>query len=306
MTIEVLLATQLDPAEILPFRNNFEVSYTPDAARFGTFLEEGRGKHIRAAVVRNAVPFGERELDLLPSLELVVALGSGTDSIDSTALARRNVTLLTGHGVNAACVADHALAMILCLLRDITSLDRMVREKGWGVKNTPPRAVGGTRLGLIGLGAIGSEIAKRAAAFDMSIAYCCRDRQPDIQWQYFNSVAEMAETSQILVICCPGGPATRHLVNAEVLERLGTQGLVINVARGSIIDTGALITALETGRICGAALDVLDATDGEFRQLAAMRNVIITPHTAGRSPASLEAAIGHAIAGLHRHFSDHP
>lgn len=298
----LLVATSLEPPELDLFRDEFEIVYAPSAEAFATALAE-KGGAVRAILARNAMPIGARELDSLLALELVVALGSGTDAIDSAALAARGVRLATGRGVNASAVADHAMALLLASLRNLVPLDRAVRAQGWGRRCEPPASVAHTRLGIVGLGAIGSEIARRADAFGMAVAYHGRNSRSDVPYAYHADLAQMADWCDALVLCCPGGPATRHLVDSEVIARVGPRGHLVNVARGSVVDTAALIEALEAGRIAGAALDVLESSQQQFERLAKLSNVLLTPHTAGRSPESLAAAIELGLTHLRRHFS---
>lgn len=298
----LLVAVPLEPAELDRFRDGFDVIHAPSPDAFKAALA-GRGRLARAIVARNAVPIGTTELQSLPALELVVVLGSGSDAIDSAALAARDVLMVTGRGVNAAAVADHAVALLLASLRNIVPLDRAVRAKGWGWTCNPPPSVPHTRLGIVGLGAIGGEVARRAEAFGMAVAYHGRNPRDGVPYTYHADLAEMADRCNAFVLCCPGGSATRHIVNADILAKLGPTGHLVNVARGSVVDTAALVEALEKGRIAAAALDVLEASEQEFERLAELPNVLLTPHTAGRSPESLSAAIDLGLAHLRRHFS---
>lgn len=298
----LLVAVPLEPAELDRFRDAFDVVHAPSREAFAGALA-GRGREVRAIVARNVVPIGKGELQSLPALELVVVLGSGADAIDAEALAEREVRLATGRGVNAATVADHAMALLLASLRNIVPLDRAVHAKGWGWTCEPPASVPDTRLGIVGLGAIGRGIARRAEAFGMDVAYHGRNPQPDTSYPYYADLAGMADWADALVLCCPGGPATHHIVNAGVLGRLGSRGHLVNVARGSVVDTSALVDCLENGMIAAAALDVLEATPEEFARLAKLPNVLLTPHTAGRSPESLAAALDVGLAHLRGHFS---
>lgn len=296
----LLIAVPLEAGEVDRFRDDFEIVYAPSTEAFAALLTEGCG--VQAIIARNAVPIGARELEALPKLELVVMLGSGTDAIDRAALAARGVRLATGHGVNATAVADHAMALLLASLRKIVLLDRDVHVQGWGRSCEPPASVPHTRLGIVGLGAIGIETARRAEAFGMTVAYHNRSQKAHSSYPFFPTIIELAEWADALLLCCTGGPTTRHLVNNEVLGMLGPQGHLVNVARGSVVDTAALIVALKEGTITAAALDVLDATPPEFEQLKALRNLIFTPHTAGRSPESLTAAIEVGLRHLREHF----
>ena len=136
----------------------------------------------------------------------------------------------------------------------------------------------------------------------MQVSYCARKPNTDVPWRYVAEVEQLARESDFLVAACPGGPATRHLVNAAVLEGLGPGGYFINIARGSVVDTGALIAALESGRIAGAGLDVYEGEPAISPALLACRNAVFTPHIAGRSPASIAAQTDMLLASLAAHF----
>lgn len=298
----LLVAVPLEPAELDRFRDAFDVVHAPSQEAFAAALA-GHGKEVRAIVARNVVPIGAAELQSLPALELVVVLGSGADAIDAAALSERGIRLATGRGVNAAAVADHAMALLLASLRHIVPLDRAVHARGWGWTCEPPASVPHTCLGIVGLGTIGRGIARRAEAFGIEVAYHGRNPQADTPYRYYRDLAALADWADALVLCCPGGPATRHIVNADILGRLGSRGHLVNVARGSVVDTAALIEALEKQTITAAALDVLDASPQEFARLAKLPSAVLTPHTAGRSPESLAAAIDLGRAHLRDHFS---
>jgi len=186
--------------------------------------------------------------------------------------------------VNDANVADHALALMLGVARDLPGADRAVRAGKWDASRIYRPSLNGKRLGVIGLGNIGLRIAKRGEAFDMSVAYNTRSPKPGVAWKHYADVVALAENSDYLVAACPGGPATRHLVNAEVLAALGQQGIFVNIARGSVVDTAALIDALERDVIYGAGLDVIDGEPAVPEALMKSSKVLMTPHMAGRTP----------------------
>jgi lactate dehydrogenase-like 2-hydroxyacid dehydrogenase len=176
------------------------------------------------------------------------------------------------------------MALMLGIARDLIGADRAVREGKWDASRVYRPALNGKRLGVIGLGNIGMRIAKRGEAFDMEVGYMTRTPRADVSWKHYGTLVSLAENSDYLVAACPGGPATRHIVNAEVLAALGQQGFLINIARGTVVDTAALIDALERGVIAGAGLDVIEGEPAVPEALLKSPKVLITPHMAGRTP----------------------
>ena len=224
-------------------------------------------------------------LDALPSLKLIVCLGVGIDKIDAAEANRRGIKITNASGTNASSVADHAFGLMLAVVRRIIPNDRAMRQHG--ADEECPKLVSGTiygkRLGILGLGAIGMEIAKRALAFDMEVFYHNRNRREDVDHIYCSSAIELAQKVQILCLSCPGGSKTHHLVGTDVLEALGPDGVLINVARGSVVDTAMLVDALEKGVIQGAGLDVVGGKDVTRLPLCEMANVAMTPHLSGNT-----------------------
>ena len=223
-------------------------------------------------------------LNRLPALKLVVAVGSGYDHIDARLLLERGIVLANSPGGTAICVADLAIGLLLDLVRRIAAADRFVRARKWesGVFGAYQR-FSGRRLGIIGMGAIGLAIARRAVGFDLDVAYCNRRPRPDSTHRYFTGPAALAEWSDYLVIACPASDSTRHLVDAAVLRALGPEGFLVNISRGSVIDEAALVHALKAGEIAGAALDVFEDEPQVPDSLLTMENVVLTPHIAGRT-----------------------
>jgi lactate dehydrogenase-like 2-hydroxyacid dehydrogenase len=221
-------------------------------------------------------------LDRLPGLRLVAVFGAGFDYIDTDALRRRGILLANTPGLTDACVADLAFGLLIATQRRILAADRYLRDGKWKQARFPlaPR-FSGRRLGILGLGRIGAAIARRALGFDLEIAYHNRNARPDLPYRYFEDLAALAEWSDYLVVACPATPATRHRVDAKVLAALGPQGILVNIARGAVVDEAALVAALERRGIAGAGLDVFEHEPQVPERLVALDNVVLTPHLAG-------------------------
>ncbi len=261
----------------------------------------------RAVVTHGSSGFTAAEMAQLPKLEIICCLGAGHENIDHAAARERGIIMTHGPGTNDATVADHAMALILSIVRDVAALDATVKTTGWPKDRITRPMVTGKRLGILGLGTIGKQIAKRGAGgFDMEIGYCNRRPVEGSAYSYFATPTELADWADILVVAAPGGAATRNLVNADVLKALGPHGYLVNIARGSIVDTEALIAALRDGAIAAAGLDVVDGEPAVPAELLAQPTLTITPHTAGRSPESVNAMVGLVIRNLTAHFAGEP
>lgn len=259
---------------------------------------------IVAVLTRGPLGFFAEEMDALPGLRIICVSGAGYERVDLPAAQARGIAVTNGAGVNASTVADHALALMLALVRDIPQADASVRRGEWRKAMRPSMA--GKRLGLIGLGAVGLAIARRALGFDMVIGYHTRTLRDDVDYAWYPTALALAEASDVLVVAAPGGRATLHMVNAEVLRALGPEGFLVNIGRASVVDTQAMIDALKGQRIAGAALDVFDDEPDVPDALKSLDNVVLTPHVAGTSPEASEASVTMVRDNLLAFFAGKP
>ncbi|WP_224788800.1 2-hydroxyacid dehydrogenase [Pandoraea terrae] len=264
--------------------------------------------HIRFVLTNGARGLHKQEFARLPKLELAAALGVGHESIDRKAAAAHGVKLVNGAGSNADCVADHGFALLLGAVRFVPSFDAACRKGVWRDALPTPPNFSGKRMGIVGLGAIGSRFAVRAEGFGIDIGYRNRKARDDVpeHYRYFNSVRELAEWADYLVVTAPGGPDSHHLINAEILDALGPSGYLVNVGRGSSVDTAALAEALRDRRIAGAALDVYEGEPAPPAELIGLENVVLSPHVGARSPEAEDAAITLFIENANRHLAGQP
>ncbi|MGL4439529.1 MAG: 2-hydroxyacid dehydrogenase [Bosea sp. (in: a-proteobacteria)] len=218
-------------------------------------------------------------MDQLPKLEIIANFGVGYDSIDAVAAATRGIIVTNTPDVLTEEVADLALGLLLCTVRQLPQSDRYLRAGKWLEKGYPLTTSLRTRkVGIVGLGRIGKAVAKRLEAFGVSICYHGRSRQSDVAYRYYPSLVKMAEDVDTLVSVAPGGDSTRHMINAEVLHALGPDGIVVNVGRGSVVDEQALVTALRDKVILSAGLDVFDDEPNVPAELIAMDHIVLLPH----------------------------
>jgi lactate dehydrogenase-like 2-hydroxyacid dehydrogenase len=229
---------------------------------------------------------------LLPSLEIISVFGVGTDLVDLATARERNIPVTNTPGVLGDEVADLAIGLMLASARQILFADRFVRDGKWAHGPLPlGRSVGGKTMGVVGLGGIGRAIADRAAAFRMQVIYTGPRRKTDAPFEFVPDLVELARRSDYLMVACKGGPETRHLIDAAVIEALGPNGTLVNVSRGSVVDEAALIAALSSGRLGFAALDVFQNSPHVAPGFLRLPNVIVQPHQ-GSATVETRTAIG--------------
>jgi hydroxypyruvate reductase len=238
-------------------------------------------------------------IEQMPALKVISVFGVGYDGVDVKTAASRKIGVSHTPDVLTDDVADLALGLLLASARSIARADQHVRQGAWPKGSMPlAKKVSGARLGIVGFGRIGKAIAKRAAGFDMVISYTARSEKPDAGFQYVASVVELAKQVDFLVVITPGGEGTKHLINAQVLEALGPQGYLINVARGSVVDEAALVHALKEGKIAGAGLDVFANEPNVPQELWSMPNVVLTPHIASATVQTRQAMAKLAFSNM--------
>lgn len=251
-------------------------------------LADGAG--VEVAVVGGGAPVRAEQMAALPDLRAVVNFGVGYDNVDLAEAARRGIVVSNTPGVLDDAVADLAVALVLDLLRGISAADRFVRRGAWSAGERFPltRDVRGSRVGILGLGRIGSAVADRLQPFGAVISYHSR-RPKQVPWTYHASPVALAEGSDVVVVLTPGGRGTRHLVDTAVLDALGPEGYLINVARGSVVDEEALVRALDEGRIAGAGLDVFADEPHVPPALLGRDDVVLLPHVGSATVQTREA-----------------
>src|SRR5450755_4673811 len=249
--IEVLTAARLWPPMMEALQGAFRVHDRVHQSDAGAFAAAAPRIRAIAASGESKVP---RELIAqLPALEIISVFGVGYDGIDVAAARERGIAVTHTPNVLNDEVADLAIALVLAVSRRLIEADRYVRSGQWSKGPMPlARKVSGARLGIVGLGRIGMAIARRAAAFDMSIAYTARSEKAGVGYRFFPNAAALAAEVDFLVVITPGGAGTHKLIDAAVLRALGKDGYLVNVARGSVVDESALIEALSNGTIAGA------------------------------------------------------
>ena len=241
----------------------------------------------------------------LPNLQVISSFGVGFETIDLEAAKRRGIRVGYTPDVLTDCVADIAFALILDVARGTPAADRFVRRGEWLKGNFPIMTrVSGKKLGIVGLGRIGGAIAKRAGGFDMAIRYHNRRPLEDSPYGYEASLIDLAHWADFLIVAAAGGSATRKLISREVLDALGPEGYLVNIARGSVVDETALVEALEQQRIAGAGLDVFENEPQVPERLLALDNAVLLPHIASATRETRAAMANLAVDNLRSWFRE--
>ncbi|MDY7546959.1 2-hydroxyacid dehydrogenase [Glaciimonas sp. CA11.2] len=302
MKPNLLILSAFSDEHLEQIKQGYEVLYAPNLKQRAEAITTN-GIHFQAVLTIGSIGLTADEIAAMPKLELICALGAGYEEIDIAAARARGIIVSNGAGTNDACVADHAMGLLLAAVRGIPQLGVALHQGIWRTALPLPASVSFKRLGILGLGTIGKQIARRALGFDMEIGYHSRSVRNDVPFTYFDSLLGLAQWADFLVVATPGGKATRHLVNGPVLDALGPTGVLVNIARGSVVDTEALSQALRQHRIAAAGLDVYESEPLPPQQLMHLPNVVLTPHVAGWSPESVDATVNLFLENANRHFS---
>jgi len=294
----------LSPALQARLQEKYETQQLPGpgAERDAFLAANGKGWE---AIATNAGYGCDAQLaSSLPDLRVVSSLGVGLDKFDLPALTERGVVVgYTPEVLNDA-VADLAFALLLALSRRIVAADGFVRRGDWPSKQFPiATQVAGKKLGILGLGRIGSVVARRASGFDMEVRYHNRSPVADSPFVHERTASGLAAWADFLVIVTAGGPQTRHLVSREVLDALGPQGYLINVSRGPVVDEAALIEYLQQKRIAGAGLDVFEKEPQVPEALRQLDNVVLSPHIGSQTEETRAAMAQRVINNLEAYFA---
>lgn len=246
-------------------------------------------------------------MDKLPNLEIVAGFGVGYDNIDVAAAKARNIRVTNTPDVLNDAVAELTIGLMIALSRRIPQGDRYIRDGKW-TKSGPGlfSELTGKTVGILGLGRIGKEIATRAQAMKMRVVYYGRNRQPTAPYTFYDSLEDMARDSDWLVIVAPGGKSTEGIVSRKVLEALGPSGMLLNIARGSLIDEPAMVEMLVDGRLGGAALDVFENEPSVPEALLTLENVLLSPHQGSATQQTRDAMGALLVENLVKHFTGEP
>jgi len=273
----------------------------PDADDARAFLAR-HGASIRGIALRKT-KIDAAFLDALPALEIIASYSAGLDNLDVASAKARGIRIENASRVLASDVANTAIGLALAITRDLVQADAYVRAGKWPEHGAPPlgRSISRMEVGIVGLGAIGAAVATRLQAFGTRLAYHGPHRKP-VDLPYYDDVVALAQRSDMLILTCPLTAATHHLVDARVLDALGPQGFLVNIARGPVVDEAALIAALTERRIAGAALDVFEHEPHVPDALREHPRVVLTPHIGSATEETRAAMADNVVDSLAAHF----
>ena len=277
-----------------------------EAADRDAFLEQ-HASRVRGLATFGAPGADAKLMDALPKLEIISNFGVGVDAIDLVAAKKRGLIVTNTPDVLNECVADTAMALVLNVMRAFPASESYLRSGYWATRGAFPltTSLGGKTLGVLGLGRIGEAIAKRAAAFGMHIRYHNRSKK-NLPYPYDPDVVALAKNCDLLLVATPGGAETSRIINAKVLDALGPDGYVVNIARGSVIDEPVLLKYLREKRIAGAGLDVFDNEPKIDPQWFAVENAVLFPHVGSASVETRTAMGDLQVENLRLHFAGKP
>ncbi len=304
----ILQAGPYPPWDQEPLDASYGVRRLFEAPDRDAFLA-AHGKDIRAIVTRGELGANAALIAACPKLEIICVYGVGYDAVDLGAARERGIRVANTPDVLTRDCADLGVAMMLCLSRGMIGAERWVRDGHWAARGAYPlqNRVWGKRAGILGLGRIGLEVARRLEGFGIEIAYTSRTSKPEAaRWRHLPDPEELAAESDFLFVTLAASAATRHIVNARVIAALGRTGMLINISRASNIDEEALLDALETGRLGGAALDVFEGEPKLNPRFLALDNVVLQPHHASGT-FETRKAMGQLLRdNLAAHFAGAP
>jgi lactate dehydrogenase-like 2-hydroxyacid dehydrogenase len=309
MPDKVLIYSRFPKAQMLRIGERFELMDTAGKAPHEVFTADQLAG-VRAMITAGGTPLGGAMMDRLPSLGAIVCYGTGYDGVDLQAAAQRKITVAHSPGANAASVADIAVTLMLATTRRLLVADDYVRGGSWAAAKPSPMmrpqpGLPGRKVGVYGMGEIGRKIASRVAAFETEVAYFSRSRH-DVPYQYLPTLEALAEWCSVLMIAVRAGADTQHAVDADILRKLGKDGHVVNISRGSVIDQPALVAALTDGTIAGAGLDVFEKEPHAPDALTALPNVVLTPHIGGHTQDSHAGMQDCVIGNIEAFFAGQP
>jgi len=306
MKPEILALARFYPATLAELEREYTLHKLWEAKDAAALLKE-LSSRVRGAVTTGLAGISREQLEALPKLEIVASFGNPRGTVDLVSARARGVVVTNTPDAITKPVADLAMGLVVAVMRRICESDRFVRAGQWLTRTMAMgRELGGKTCGIVGLGAIGRQVAKLAEAFGMSVRYHGPRPKEGAAWPYHADLEELARLSDCLVVTCPLTPATRGLVGARILDALGPDGFLVNVARGPVVDEQALIAALRDGCLAGAGLDVYWDEPRVPAELLAMENVVLTPHMGSSTREVREERGRKLLANLRAHFAGEP
>ncbi|MBT5049181.1 MAG: 2-hydroxyacid dehydrogenase [Rhodospirillaceae bacterium] len=302
----ILIIQKRSPALLEALAQDYTVHDYGRADDKDAFVAEISGD-VRAVLTNGRGGISEKLIAALPHLEIIHTFGVGYEMVHLESVRARGILLANAPGTNDVGVAEMALLLMMAVTRKLPAANNFAKADKWP-NNSFERThtIGGKKLGIIGLGRIGTKIAERAQGFDMEIGWHGPNDKSDKPWRYFPDHMALTRWADYVVLSCPGGDATRHLISTKELEALGPGGILVSVARGSVVDPDAIIAALQSKTIFGAGLDVFEGEPHLPEALRTLDNVILTPHLGAITHEAFENGRDLLLDNLRAHFAGKP
>lgn len=285
--------------------DDYEVVRPQPAESFEAFAA-GRGAQVRAILTASNRTPPPDQLALLPNLGLIACVSTGYEGLDLDWCKTRGVLVSNGAGANAFDVADQAAGLLIAALRRFTEGGRIVRQGGWSLPGLTGRSLRGKTVGIVGMGRIGRLVAQRLAAFDLKLMWLGPNPKPDIAFPRAESLMALATACDVIVLTAPATPETEKMIGRAVIDALGPSGVIVNVARGSLIDEPEMIAALKEGRLGAVGLDVFEDEPTPPDRWADVPNLEVMPHSAGATPEGMQALAALLLENLRCFFAGEP
>jgi lactate dehydrogenase-like 2-hydroxyacid dehydrogenase len=305
MKRDLLLIGNATPRMMDQLSDRFAIHKLGEIDNLDAFLNE-KGTTIEAVATNGHDGVNPELMAALANLKVISCFGVGYDGIDASSAAEHGIVVTHTPNVLNNDVANTAIMLMLAVSRRLVRDDTWVRSGKWKTLGSAPltRSIENKPVGILGMGRIGQKIAEKLQAFHCDLAYHSRNKKADVPYRYYSDLTEMARDVDYLVVITPGGTATHHLVNRPVIDALGPEGTLINIARGSVVDEAELVKALEDGRLGGAGLDVFENEPDVPAALIAMDNVVLTPHVGSATVETRQAMGDLTVENLIRYFDE--
>lgn len=307
MKPDVLAVGKLSPRSMQMLEERYALHKLYEADDREAFLKEV-GPRIKAMATNGHYGASASLIDACPDLGIISSWGVGTDNIDLEHARRRGIPVCNTPGVLDDDVANLAIAFLLSTTRNFVASDRYVRAGRWKREGPPPhaRSIAGRQVGIVGMGRIGRAIGEKLGVFNCRIAYHSRTKKTDVAYRFYDDLEEMARDSDVLIVIVPGTAETQDMIDRRILDALGPEGILINMARGSVVDEPALVAALQDGRLGGAGLDVFANEPDVPEALLRMDNVVLQPHLGSATVETRRAMDDLVLDNLAAHFEGRP
>ena len=306
MKPEIIITAKGHAGTMATLQSEFASHLLSEASDRNAFLKQ-HAPAVRGLATFGPMPVDGKLMDALPKLEIIANFGVGVDAINLDDASKRKIIVTNTPDVLNSCVADTALALIINTVRRFPQSEQYLRGGHWAARGPYPltTSLGGKTLGILGLGRIGEAVARRAEACGMQIRYHNRNKK-DVPYPYDPDPVTLAKNSDVLMVVTPGGPETTRLINEKVLQALGPQGFLVNIARGSVVDEPVLLRYLQEKKIAGAGLDVFADEPRVPPGFFTLDNAVLFPHVASATAETRKAMGDLQIDNLRRHFAGKP